>query len=137
MLKDDCISIFMCFFYVDYVFNLFRKLSLYNLFLFMIINRYQDLLIFTKMELSPTHPPQKKRREKKRKGLYLLFLSCCRWILWFHMLKPHLVHLSSNAQLLVASIQSSATLSAASQRYKDFPDVVIDTLLFFIHEIKS
>jgi len=47
------------------------------------------------------------------------------------MLKQHLVHLSSNAQLLVASIQSSVMLAAASQRYKDFPDVVIDTLIIF------
>ena len=32
----------------------------------MIINRYQDLLIFTKMELSPTHPPQKKKKREEK-----------------------------------------------------------------------
>lgn len=41
----------------------------------MIINRYQDLLIFTKMELFPTHPPQKKKkREEKKRTLPALLI---------------------------------------------------------------
>lgn len=51
--------------------------------------------------------------------LIALLYKRCRWMVSFHKLRQHLVHLCFNVQLLEASTQSLAMSPAVYPRYKD------------------